>query len=221
MEQIVIKGDSVILQSVTEEKRISTEDFHKQLMKSQNMSTPILPQRVIHYSKKDKVHIYVTMQAPTSNTIKIQDNNNSDEQGDYSLKLPYIYFIHKYINFAFEKLYIFCSNQEISNEDDLLYLLPLKNLYSDGNVCLGNDLKFDLQGKLKQKLTYTEQYFWNSNFNSDLDSHYSSTAPAVIEGKPIENWAELSKDDSFNPCDIDWRAYLTLEKTLTNIRGGV
>ncbi len=214
MEEVIIRGDTVVLREVSEVKRISTTDFHQQLMKSQNISTPILPASVIHFTRKDSKRIYVTMHKPQKRTIKILDG----EITEHEIMLPFIYFIHEYVNNAFENLFIFCANKELDSDEEILCKVPLKNIHPSGRVCLGNDLRFNLIGKLKQKLSQTEAYFWNSNFNSDLDLHYMASAPELLEETPIENWAELS-DDDFNPCEIDWKEYLPLDKILQEIVG--
>ena len=217
MEEIVIKGDCIVLQDVSEIKRIPTDEFYMGLMKLQNISTPVFPLGVVHYSSKDNKRIYVTLQKPCERTINIREH---EEDRQYSVKVPYIYFIHEYINNAFENLYVFCSNSEIDSDSDMLCKIPLKNIYQDGRVCLGNSLKFDLTGKLKQKLNHTEMYFWDSHFNSDLDSYYLDAAPEILEGEPIENWSELSDDNDFNPCDIEWLKYKSLSQILNAILGG-
>lgn len=204
MEEIIISGDLVSLRSVSEVRKISTSDFYASVSLAAGMMTPILPQPVIFYAAKESRNVLVTHSAPQLRTLKVR--YDSDEY-EYTVRLPHVYFFHLYHYSAFEDLYVFGAKSQIQTLNEQLYLLPLKNLYSDCRVCLGRGLKFDMEGRLSGKIARVENHFWNSVFNSDLDSNYRGAAPADWDEDPLTYWDRLSENDDFDPCKEDWQQW--------------
>ena len=206
MEEIIIQNGSVCLRSVQELKRIRTEDFYQSLATKIGMQTPILPERTLYYGNRGEKRLYCIHRSPETAVISVKDNN--DELREYTLKLPHLYFFHRFVHAAFDELYVYCSGEKIRNSTDMLCHVPLKNLYQNGRVCMGSDLKFSLEGSDATKLLLVEQHFRCSAFNSDLDGAYKEHAPAAWYGHdPIEHWQSLSDQPDFDPGKVDWRRH--------------
>ncbi len=223
MDEILITGGKVVLRSVQETKTVTVDDFYAALSQSAGLRTPVLPERVIFYAAKCERRIYMTHQHPAVKTIKVRGSD--DDITEYPLSLPHVYFMHSYFNCAMEKLYVFCSGELISDSSDMLYKLPLKNIHSDGLVCIGDDLKFSLEGRLEDKLETTENFFWESVFNSDLDTYFQSALPEVFKrGKspresadPLAVWERLSADKGFQVSEVNWKSLSKLSEIATDL----
>ena len=206
MEEIIIQNGSVCLRSVQELKRIRTEDFYQSLAAKLGMQTPLLPERTLFYGNLGERRVYCIHRAPEKAVISVK--NSDDELREYTLKLPHLYFFHRFVNAAFDELYVYCSGEKIRGAQDMLYHVPLKNLFQNGRVCLGSDLKFSLEGSDATKVLLVEQHFRCSAFNSDLDGAYKDHAPAAWSGHdPIEHWQSLSDQPEFDPAGVDWRQH--------------
>ncbi len=226
MDEILITGDRAILRSVQEVKAVSIDDFYEELAKSAGIRTPVLPERVIFYASKNERKIYLTHQHPGVKKINVRIDSGSVRE--YSLSLPHVYFMHAYFNSAMESLYAYCSAEPVNDTADMLYKLPLKNIHADGLVCIGDDLKFNLDGRLADKIARTEDFFWESKFNSDLDTNFQRSLPEVFkqgmspaESKdPLLVWERMSFDQSFDPSRLSWKPLAKLTEIATDLLEG-
>jgi hypothetical protein len=204
MDEILITGNVVSLRSVSETKKVTTQEFYESLAITAGMVTPILPPQVIFYAARGHMNVFATHQPPQEKTICIWQGG---QEQHFTIKLPHVYFFHKFHYSAFDDLLVFGAKEQAHSMTDMLYHLPLKNLYGDGRVCLGDDLKFNLEGRLQGKIIRVENYFWNSKFNSDLDSTYRSFCPQEWDGDPLTKWERLSREEGFDPCLVNWKKY--------------
>ncbi|MCX6984082.1 MAG: hypothetical protein NT118_04925, partial [Lentisphaerae bacterium] len=223
MDEILITGGKVVLRSVQETKTVTVDDLYAALSQSAGLRTPVLPERVIFYAAKSERRLYLTHQHPAVKTIKVRGSD--DEITKYSLSLPHVYFMHVYFNCAMEKLYVFCSGEAVTDSSDTMCKLPLKNIHGDGLVCIGDDLKFSLEGRLDDKLETTENFFWESVFNSDLDSCFIGALPEVFKrgmspresADPLAVWERLSADIGFQVSEVKWKSFSKLSEIATDL----
>jgi hypothetical protein len=223
MDEILITGGKVVLRSVQETKTVTVDDFYESLSQSAGIRTPVLPERVIFYAARNERRLYLTHQSPVVKTINVRGGD--DNISEYSLGLPHIYFLHVYFNCAMEKLLVFCSGETVTDSSDMLCRLPLKNIHSDGLVCIGDDLKFSLEGRLDDKLETTEDFFWESVFNSDLDTCFQSALPEIFKhglspaenANPLAVWERLASDSGFDVSKIKWKSFSKLSEIATDL----
>ncbi len=219
MDEILITGGRAVLRSVQEAKAVTIDDFYDELARSAGVRTPILPERVIFYAARSEYKLYMTHQAPAAKRIKVRLNGLPTRE--YSLSLPHVYFMHLYYNAALDSIYVFCSGGPVHETTDMLYRLPLKNIHGDGLVCIGDDLKFDIAGRFGEKIGKTEDFFWDSLFNSDLDSAFSSALPDVFrDDDPLAKWEQMSSEPGFDPAKIHWKRNRTLNETVNILLEG-
>jgi len=226
MDEILITGGRAVLRSVQEVKAVSIDDFYEELAKSAGVRTPVLPERVIFYAARNERKIYLTHQHPAVKRIDVRMGANSVHE--YSLFLPHVYFMHAYFNSAMENLYVYCSGGLVNDTTDMLCKLPLKNIHADGLVCIGDDLKFNLDGRLADKIARTENFFWESKFNSDLDSNFQRALPELFKQgmspaeseDPLLVWQRMSLDQSFDTAKISWKPLAKLSEIATDLLEG-
>ncbi len=214
MEEILIQNGSVVLRSVNEIKKIRTEDLYGSMAAYIGARTPILPERVISYASKESKRIYVTHEVPEKHIVNVIKGGAHEQ---YEIKTPHVYFFHRFVNAAFDDLFAYSSNAELKSTNEVLCRLPLKNLYQDGKVCLGNDIKFNLTGSVSGKIARIENHFWNSNFNGDLESIYMGSGPSEWNDEPLVSWQKLSEEESFDPCSVNWQKYKPFSEIIDNL----
>ena len=223
MDEILITGGKVVLRSVQETKTVTVDDFYEAMSRSAGVRTPVLPERVIFYAARGERRLYMTHQRPAVKTIKVRGGD--DEITDYTISLPHVYFLHHYFNCAMESLYVFCSGEALGDSADMLYRLPLKNIHGDGLVCIGDDLKFNLEGRLDDKIGKTENFFWESVFNSDLDTHFENALPEIFKRgmspreteEPLAVWERLSTDSGFKVSEVKWKSLSSMSAIATDL----
>lgn len=227
MDEILISGNQVILRNVSEEKRVATSDFYEALSRGMGMRTPILPEGVMFYAGKEGRHLYATHEPPRTAILKVlgRDEAKEDDEIEYSLKMPHTYFFHLFVGAAFEALYVYACTRVVERASDTLCILPVKNLWPGGKVCLGNDLKFDLEGSVAMKIGRVQAHFWGSTFNDDLSQHYEKDMPKEIaqagqgEEEHFEAWARLSTAEGFDPCKLSWKPHMPFSEAVDRILG--
>lgn len=225
MDEILITGGKVVLRSVQETKTVTVDDFYESLSLSAGIRTPILPERVIFYAAKNERRLYLTHQQPVVKKINVRGDDGTAE---YCLSLPHVYFLHSYFNCAMEKLYVFCSGEPVNDSSDTLCRLPLKNIYGDCSVCIGDDLKFSLEGRLDDKIAGTENFFWESMFNSDLDTYFQIALPEIFRqggspagsGDPLAVWERLGEDGDFHVAEVKWKTFSKLSEIANDLLEG-
>ena len=225
MDEILITGGKVVLRSVQETRTVTVDDFYESLSLSAGIRTPILPERVIFYAAKNERRLYLTHQHPAVKKINVR---GEDGTAEYYLSLPHVYFLHSYFNCAMEKLYVFCSGKPVNDTSDTLCRLPLKNIHGDGSVCIGDDLKFSLEGRLDDKIAGTENFFWESMFNSDLDTYFQGALPEIFKQgmspaecmDPLLVWDRLSTDSDFHVSEVKWKTFTKIGDIATDLLEG-
>ncbi len=218
MEEIIIQNGSVCLRSVQELKRIRTEDFYQALSAQVGVQTPLLPERTLYYSTFGDKRLYCVHRPPEKAVISVKDRDGLLRE--YTLKLPHLYFFHRFIHAAFDELYVYCSSEKVRSGQDMLCYVPLKNLFAKGRVCMGHDLRFGLEGSDATKILRVEQHFRHSVFNGDLDQACRDHAPETWPGfEPIEHWQTLSEQPDFDPCSVPWRRHRCWDDIVKDIMG--
>lgn len=77
-------------------------------------------------------------------------------------------------------LFAFANDKPIESLDDVLWNLPVPNIYQSGSVCKPNSSSIKLENA-GQAINEAYQLLWNSNFNLDIQN-------------PIRNWINISKN---------------------------
>ncbi len=224
MDEIFISGDLVVLRSVQVLKQTTAAEFTASLLAAAGLRTPVLPDGVVWHGAKGAKKLYLRSRRPGPAAIQ-WSRVSPVETKTLEVKLPWLHFLHVYAGHAFENLYVFCTKSKLDDAGNMLRRPPLGNLHSDCRVCLGNDLRFDLDGKLSGKLARVEDFFMNSVFNEDLRHTHEEACPRWLRDAALQNefvyetLARLSASDSFDPCGMEWLPYRTLSNVADTLLG--
>ncbi|MFH1021801.1 MAG: hypothetical protein V1809_00255, partial [Planctomycetota bacterium] len=187
--------------------------------------TPILPRNAVFYAGKEGQQVFAVYEPPGMFVLKAHLGDRKTPVSEYSIKLPHVYYFFHFVREAFEELLVFGSQVPVERTSDSLCRLPLKNTYDDGRVCLGNDLKFSLEGRIEGKIVKVLEHFKGSVFNADLDHCMESAVPKFLEEAKREGesvlaaWARVSAEASFDPCGREWIVYQTWSNVVDRIFG--
>lgn len=217
-----IKGDCAELIEQRVIKRVHIDNYNAALSKYFGCQTPILSKEVIFYaSNSSGGSFYLTENEPRKREIHVSEDGTINR---YTIRFPYLYFLFKFNKSALNAVHIFGRNQRLLNVTDDLYVIPFKNIYDDCKICLG-DVKYDLNGSFAEKIEKTLASFYRSQFNSDLNSHYSGSQPEEIRKKveegahPYKTWEEMTRSDenAENATKFSWKKYGPLNEILRGL----
>jgi len=222
-EEILISGNTVELRVVNITKTVPIELFKNSLATSFGVETPIIPRKAIYYKAfKDKTW-FLTELEPGIRVIKYRPKDTTLRE--FKLAFPWTYFLSRFINRALDRLFVFFSPSKLNDIEDMLYHAPITNLNSQSGVCLGNGLRFNIEGNFRIKLTRLENYFFESEFNRDIPQQYENKMPREIKeaklGSEIfyETWHRLT-EAGISHAAFTWEAYETLEEIMEEESAG-
>ncbi len=200
MDEILIIGNVVSLRSVCETKKISTEESYQSLSQCVGMMTPFLPPAVIFYGARENISVYVTHHQPQMRNVKVKYSDDNEEE--FEIKLPHLYFFHKYQYSAFDDLFVFGAKEQVYSVADNLFRVPLKNLYVDGRVCLGDDLKFNQEGRISGKEYLYNTFLMNcAGVAKRLCSGFPSQPRRFDSGRPLQFYIFFVNKQLVDSCD--------------------
>jgi len=220
MEEIIVTGGYAVLRSVQEIKRVKTDDLLSSVAATAGVTTPLLPENALLFACKGMRKVMATCRKPDKTAFKVKNVNGVET---LEIAHPWLFFIHVFEGMAYGDLYVLGASRRIQHESEPLFKLPFRNLYASGKVCMGRDLKFDLQGPFASKAEAAERHFFESVFNGDLDPHARSAMPEGWDLEAGQNamqlWAQKSESASFKPLEILWRESASFKDMLDTIIG--
>ena len=217
-EIIEIKNGLVTLIEQSLVKQISLRTFKEELLSTLGAQTPILPRNTVLFAQKEDTRLYVLEQLPCSEIIHYKPER-ARQPRQYTLPVPYAYFVCKFVLYALENLYIYFSPKPLSDKSDMLYYPPLPNCFEEGRVCLG-DYRFSVTSSIPSKITSVVDYFWKSNFNQEASYLYENMMPREIkdatESEEIyfDSWARIAPEKI---CQLSWKKYKGVEEVIADV----
>ena len=203
MKELVIKGDFVEVVEKTVVHTTTVEEFCKAVSSKQPMRTGILPAmcKYLQIEPQTNSMCYVIERQPGITAMLYHNNKGSrSDLREYKVSLPFIQF---YVclrkcdkGYSFLHLHMSCTKKPIMNETDLVYILPLPNIFGGGvrNVCTG-EIKVSMQDP-RVICEEVVSGFFAAPSNRDLGMTY----PSVLGGntdhdKALKRWEELSESN--------------------------
>ena len=129
----------------------------------------------------------------------------------YSLALPYVVFIFKFINGKFSEVKCAFSDRSLKTLDEKPLMPYLSNIDNTLMVCLGRGLNTDLliKDQLAQQVAMILDHFWHSTYSEDWSGnywtyrrHFNSNDKRLAS---LANWQEASQENSlFVIEDVEW-----------------
>jgi len=173
----------------------------------------ILPPNTRFYLERGNSQVVVIEQAPAVRSVKISRTVSGDYKNTYSLAFPYVVFILFYQDNYFQSLRVYYRTKPLKSLKDDLYRPNFTNLNDNSTVCLnfpGTD-STNIVGQTEDILSH----FWNSEFNSDLNSYYKRYAQKIPSISSIEEWEKSSKKNPLFALSLPWEKYKNLEDQIT------
>lgn len=141
---------------------------------------------------------------------KIQEGD-MDKINHYSLALPYVVFIFKYVNGLFTDVRCAFSDRPLKRLEETPLRPYLSNIDSNLSVCLGMSFpRHELvQDNLTQQSALVLSHFWHSSFSDDWSGHYwcSKTHFKANDHRmnSLSAWQEASTENPlFVVEDVNW-----------------
>ena len=117
-------------------------------------------------------------------------NEKCGQSERISLSMPYVIFVGEFKQNKLSSLFCSWRASPLKSMSDYLGQSVLPNIHSNLSVCLGNPPEVSVE-----RMDEIVSYFWNSQFNQDLMSHW---ATKHLLHKNLANariWAQASIDD--------------------------
>ncbi len=226
MEQIVICGNRVELQEVQSIRTITTTAFRQSLRRTMGIVTPILPKDVILYAAKGSEQFYLVEREPKTQLIKVRQgkSNTNEVVKEYTICLPWVYMLLEFVGAGFTHLRVFFAKSRVLKTEAVLSYPPLPNLNPDCTICLGGGFRFSVEGTMHSKVAKVVSYYFNSEFNSDLDDIHKAKMPKEIvekqtHGKTLFEAWEIVTNEGADACSLSWCKYKTLNEVIERIIG--
>lgn len=139
------------------------------------------------------------------------DNIENQKVYHYSLALPYVIFLFKFIDGMFTEVRCAFSDRPLKRLEERPLRPYLSNIDSNLSVCLGigMDRKQLVKGQLTQQIAFILDHFWHTSYSDDWSGHFwanrSHFQDQDIRMASIQNWQEASQENSlFVVEDVDW-----------------
>lgn len=149
---------------------------------------------------KGQQTIFVIEEEPQIRSLLLRKNlidqgGPSTQSERIALALPYVVFIIHITNNRFTNLYSGWRNAALSSINDLLFKPILPNVHDNLAVCTGFLKPEILTLELNQIAAAVIANFWQSEFNSDLSSHWNTRDKIDSRLKFVRQWAKESEVD--------------------------
>ena len=165
------------------EKRIIKETNLENLLKTfeeqKPLSSGLLPQNCINYTRRGRATIYVIEEFPGVRKINYQTQAR-ELLTNMPISVPFLYWVLVF-NPALTA-YVRCSKRRLKTLDDPVFHPPLLNVYDQGSgkICAGDGVQVDARSNLIEKIEQFTKTLWGSNWNHDLTPGY----PAEFNNYP-------------------------------------
>ena len=185
---------------------------------------PILwPDNTRLYYRKGKTEILLLEFEPQTRFLKFKaklakgvdssDNRHGEAVKNYSLALPYMVFIFKFVDGIFNCVHCAFCDRPLRSLDERPLRPYLSNLDTELKVCLGYN-SFDTKDLIKDDLTQQTALildsFWQTIYTDEWSTHYWNSKQNFINNNDkrlmtLEAWENASIDNPlFVIDDVSW-----------------
>ena len=185
----------------------------------------LLPDYARLYYRKGNTEVLVIEVPPQVRLMKfmgqLADRNDtgvdisdakSKKVHTYSLAVPYIVFLFKFVGGMFTEVRCAFSDRPLKKLDEKPLLPYLSNIDSNLVVCLGRD--FDkselIQGNIVQQAAFVLSHFWQTVYSDEWSHHYWSSKKhfqSVEDARmsSLKAWEDASLENPlFVVEDVNW-----------------
>lgn len=145
------------------------------------------------------------------NTEVKLDTAESQKIYHYSLALPYVIFLFKFVDGNFSEVRCAFSDRPLKRLEERPLRPYLSNIDSNLLVCLGMglDRKQLVKDQLTQQIAFILDHFWHTAYSDEWSGHFwanrSHFQDVDNRMSSIQNWQETSLENSlFVVEDVNW-----------------
>lgn len=151
--------------------------------------------------------------AMRKNTEEVMDDNRKDVC-QYSLALPYIVFLFKFVDGNFKEVRCAFNDRPMKRLEEKPLRPYLSNIDTNLNVCLG--LSFDRdkleKNNVAQQASFVLDHFWHSVYSDEWATHFWNTKAYFQEQDSrlaeLSEWEKNSQENAlFVVEDVKWLEY--------------
>ncbi len=147
----------------------------------------------------------------TRNSTADDIEGNSEYIHQYSLALPYVVFLFKFVSGTYVEVRCAFNDRPLRKLEERPLRPYLSNLDTNLSVCLG--ASFDREqlevGNITQQASFVLDHFWHSAYSDEWATHFWNTKAHFQENDPrmasLSAWEENSQENAlFVVEDVDW-----------------
>ena len=210
MQKIEVGAEDVAKTVVDELKEkslhaiLETIVFYRSISKDEGF---LFPSGTRFLFNRGPAKIVAIEQPPQVRTVRLCESLWGPERTQkgalksFSLAFPYVIFIVVMTN-ELQKIYVYFRNTPLRSLDSNLYKAVFSNLDTDNSVCRSEDAS-STSDPLNVKIEASIAAFWQSTFNSDLDTHWRSRTD-IDSRLNLTAWRAQSQIEPMFPCSIEW-----------------
>lgn len=146
-----------------------------------------------------------------STSESLPDGTNADAIHQFSLALPYVVFLFKFVNGIFVEVRCAFNDRPLRKLEERPLRPYLSNLDTDLSVCLGASFdRSQLQvGNITQQASFVLDHFWHSAYSDEWATHFWNTRAHFQENDPrmasLSSWEDNSQENAlFVVEDVEW-----------------
>ena len=147
----------------------------------------------------------------TRNNTKEEIEGGHEDIHQYSLALPYVVFLFKFVSGTFVEVRCAFNDRPLRKLEERPLRPYLSNLDTNLSVCLGASFdRSQLQsGNITQQASFVLDHFWHSAYSDEWATHFWNTKAHFQENDPrlasLSAWEEHSQKNAlFVVEDVDW-----------------
>lgn len=184
----------------------------------------LMPDYTRIYYRKGKTEVLLQEFPPQVRLMKFRgslvsrDNtgvslNNIEDQKvyHYSLALPYVVFLFKFVDGVFSEVRCAFSDRPLKRLEERPLRPYLSNIDSNLSVCLGTglDRKQLIKGQLTQQVAFILDHFWHTAYSDEWSGHFWANKSHFQHQddrmSSVQNWQNASQENSlFVVDDVKW-----------------
>lgn len=146
-----------------------------------------------------------------STADSIPDDVPADATHQYSLALPYVVFLFKFVNGIYVEVRCAFNDRPLRKLEERPLRPYLSNLDTNLSVCLGTSFdRGKLQaGNITQQASFVLDHFWHSVYSDEWATHFWNTRAHFQKNDPrlasLSDWQESSQENAlFVVENVDW-----------------
>jgi len=193
---------------------LETIVFYRSISKDEGF---LFPDGTRFLFNRGPAKIVAIEQKPQVRTINLDESlwgSQRDQRGSikrFNLAFPYVIFIVVMTD-RLENLYVYFRNEPLKSLGSSLYKAVFSNLNGDNSVCR-SEQSATMNDPLNVKIEIAIADFWQSLFNSDLDTHWRGRTN-IDNRLDLNAWRLQSQTQPMFPCTVEWEKTHTLGEAM-------